>query len=94
MGVLTPRKAGYATIDSPTGRIEIDTITCSHCGNVRPVRTNGPLPVDPGGHCRICDHAICGQCADIAGVQGCIPFKRRIEEYERRSAFLRSVGVE
>lgn len=80
--ILTPRNAGYATIMSHEGVIEYDTITCGHCGNVKPVRTNNPNgSVDLGGHCRICDHDICSGCCDIASTEGCVPFRKKLDEW-------------
>lgn len=89
---LTLRGAGYATITEPGSVKEFDTYTCGHCGNVRPMRgSSAEATYDLGGHCRICDHHLCTPCLEVASIQGCIPFKKKLEEYEQRQRFLSAV---
>lgn len=90
---LTPRKAGYATIVEPGQELkEFDTRTCGHCGHVYVMATSSPLTeVDLGGHCRICDTDICSPCLGYAQLNGCVPFKKKIEEYEHKVRFHQQV---
>lgn len=77
------RVGGYMVItdpDRPTQ--EWDTITCTHCNAIVRVKR------DPGGWCLQCDRAICGPCADK---RTCTPFERKLEAYERRERFRKSL---
>lgn len=83
-------RAGYATIVAPDRPVvEFDTQTCAHCNHVYVVRSSDPTQVvDIGGGCRVCQHAICGQCADRGG---CTPFERKLDEYEARQRLFRAL---
>lgn len=92
--ILTPHHAGYATLSGPNGTVEFTTYTCGHCGNVKAMGGNSLNPVfqpDLGGHCRVCDHQVCTICCDRIGIDGCIPFQKKIEEYERKVRFHQEV---
>ena len=82
------RKAGYATLTGPGFKHEADTYTCGHCNAVKAFRSTDPAAsVDAGGHCRMCGQDVCGSCVDYAQLNGCTPFKKKIEEYEARMRF-------
>lgn len=76
---------GYMVIVDPAmpAPVEFDTITCAHCNRVVRVKK------DPGGFCRVCMRALCGPCADLGK---CTPFEKKLEAWEARDRFLRSVG--
>lgn len=79
---------GYLTINDPEKPlIEHDTFTCGHCNRITivPHKAN---PEDIGGLCKVCMQLICPQCVNDGN---CKPFEKRIEQYEKRQAFLRSI---
>lgn len=61
---------------------EVDTFTCGHCNCVKhvPPKTDA---ADIGGLCKQCMQLICPRCASI---RHCIPFEKKLEMMERRSA--------
>lgn len=74
----------------PMGSFEYETQTCGHCNRVYCIKSNDPKATpDLGGHCRICDHSVCGNCADHGG---CTPFLKRLEQQEARNRFLQAVS--
>jgi hypothetical protein len=85
------QRRGYLTITDPAARhtVEADTVGCAHCGAI--IR----LHHDDGT--RVTSIAMCSQCGpkpvcDACDRDGrCTPLLRRIEELERRDAFLRAV---
>ena len=77
-------RSGYATlIDPMCPTQEWDTFTCAHCYPQRVVRIT-PFcdPADMGGLCKLCMGAICSRC--VGGP--CVPFEKKIDRYEARSA--------
>lgn len=81
---------GYAyTADPDRGLVERDTFTCNHCQFVVFVRPASD-PTDMGGFCRMCMKHICAKCAD-EGV--CLPFEKKLDQYERANRFHQAVGT-
>lgn len=56
----------------------VDTYTCYHCNNVRPIDV-GRSASDMGGWCFQCAKAICSVCA---GRGECTPFLKTVERME------------
>jgi hypothetical protein len=89
--LLTPKRAGYATLVGPGYQYEADTVTCCHCNSAWYVRSSNPaIKADPGGWCRMCMKAICPKCADKGG---CKPFLRKLEEYEAKQRMFKEIGI-
>lgn len=77
------RVGGYMVITDPEAPTkEFDTITCCHCNRVVRVKA------DPGGWCMQCMKGLCGPCADK---RSCAPFEKKLEAYEKRERFRRSL---
>ena len=75
---------GYLIITSPDGTLEADTLQCVHC--------NKHYIVKPGsgkrrGWCTLCSGTTCG--SNLCNT--CIPFEKKLDEFERREKLLRSV---
>jgi hypothetical protein len=84
------RARGHLAITGPCGTVEHETFTCAHCSQVVMV-PHRAAPDELGGRCHHCDAMVCPTC--VQRDQGrCKPFEQRIEEYENRHRFLRSVG--
>ena len=81
---------GYAIVVDPEGPPkEADTVTCSHCQRL--VFVGGYVdPTELGGFCRMCMKHICGPCADKGA---CVPFEKKLEEFERKARFHQAVGT-
>ncbi len=97
-GSRSLRPGGRSVLFDAYGRaIEADTFTCKHCSKVVEVPPRrGPGDSVNFDFCRSCMAPICPQCAAIAIEKGCIPWLKRVEEYEHRQAervrFLRDAG--
>ena len=88
--MLTPKKAGYATLTGPGYQYESDTVTCCHCNSAWYIRSNDPnIKADLGGWCRMCGKAICPKCCD----KGCTPFLKKLEAYEAKERMFTAIGV-
>lgn len=86
------RKSGLLTAIGPGVQFEYETQTCSHHNGVSVVASNDPdATVDRGGHCLICDHWICSECADRGTIHGCENFNKRLDEAIARQRFRESV---
>lgn len=72
---------------------EADVWTCSHCQKIL-VRTGWAAD---GGWCGRCMQPVCGSCADKMTTQGCMPFKRLIDEaldkLYHHQQLMRALGV-
>jgi hypothetical protein len=82
---------GYAVIVGPGGQQkEFDTATCAHCNKVYCISTNSKeMSPEPIIWCSLCQDRICVTCAK----KPCLPFEKRLEEYERKSQFGREYGL-
>lgn len=87
--MLTPKRAGYATITYSKGVKEFDTCTCCHCGRVWVTRSTEKGQGDPGGWCRLCMKPVCPTCAG----KECKPFLRKLDEYEQRQKLFKDIGL-
>ena len=84
---ITNARAGYATVTGPGGvQEESDTATCVHCNSVWIVRSTDKTKEELGGWCRMCQKAVCPNCAD----KGCTPFEKKLALMESRDRMLRS----
>lgn len=79
---------GYATLTSEDGVAECDTTTCAHCNAITHIRPKQD-PSTIGGLCKICMGLICPRC--VGGE--CVPFVKKLEEWEARNEALRSYGL-
>lgn len=94
----TERPQGYSRVFDAWGQIrENDTFTCKHCSrvvDVPPARAGSDVNFD---FCRACMAPICLSCAEVAREKGCIPWLKRIENYERqhaeRARLFRDIGL-
>lgn len=83
------RAKGFVLEDGPSGRVESETFTCCHCN--RPVEVPHKAPPDEcGGICYQCYAMVCPACVK-KGV--CTPFMKKLDEYEKRKALLRSMDL-
>lgn len=82
------RARGHVSITGPNGTVEHETFTCAHCQQVVIIKPRA-LPEEIGGRCGHCDAMVCASCARVGR---CVPFERRIEQYEQRMRLLRQVG--
>jgi hypothetical protein len=85
------QRRGYLTITDPAAArlVEIDTVACSHCGALIPQQNADGTRITSIAMCHNCGpRQVCEAC-DRDG--RCTPLMRRIEEIERRDAFLRAV---
>jgi hypothetical protein len=82
------RARGHVSITGPNGTVEHETFTCAHCQHVVVVKSRA-TPDELGGRCGHCDAMVCPACARVGR---CVPFERRIEQYEQRMRLLRQVG--
>ncbi len=83
------RSRGFVLEDTPDGRVECETFTCTHCN--RPVAVPyKAAPDQVGGICYQCYAMICPACAQTGK---CTPFLKKLDAYEKRQALLRSVFV-
>lgn len=71
---------GYAIITGPDGIVEMDTITCNHCGGVKHGTPDRKLE-EKTVKCSGCMKRICLRCARR---QRCIPLEKQIEDMERK----------
>jgi hypothetical protein len=76
---------GYARTDGPDGKEEHDTFTCNHCNRI--VHCKNSKLEALGGVCKLCMRHICVSCIN----KGCVPFEKKLDLYEKRQAFLRSI---
>lgn len=87
----THSRGYFVTRDRVSGKVleEVDTFTCGHCNRQVEV---GPRQraADIGGHCKICWGLTCPGCTAKGS---CTPFEAKLEQVERRAAFLRSAGI-
>lgn len=70
----------------PEGTVTTECFTCAHCNTIHEV------PKGKGsefGFCLKCMHPVCVPC----GNQGCTPFEKKIEAYEKRMAMLKQMEV-
>lgn len=80
---------GYAILEDPDlGAEEWDTRTCAHCNKVEHV-PHGCDPVELGGLCYCCMGLICSECVKA---DKCDPLEAKLERWERRDEFRRSLG--
>lgn len=82
------RPGGYATLTSPEGVKEADTYSCGHCNAIRHVKAQQDAS-EIGGLCKCCMQLICEKC--LGGE--CVPFMKKIENWEQRNYALRSYGI-
>ena len=68
---------------------EQQTITCCHCNHVFYVR---PGSGKERGWCFMCGAATCGDRRCNAALNGCAPFEKKLEAYERRNRFKAQLG--
>lgn len=84
-----PRHDGYMVHLSPDGKVEADTLRCTHCGGHFVM---GKESVKWCGSCSgaVCPKPVCsGPCERAAK-----HFMREIDRAESRGRFLRDLGVE
>lgn len=62
------------------GMVEIDTVSCGHCGRVIHIKPRMD-PADMGGLCKQCMKFECPSCVG----KGCTPLEKKIEEAEQRN---------
>lgn len=82
------RKHGFIVTDGPDGHTEMAAHTCCHCQRVVVIPHRAP-PEDCGGFCRHCMRMTCKSCA----MKPCVPFMKRLDDYEKRAASLKSMGM-
>ncbi len=83
------RQRGFVEVCDPNGiRVEYETFTCAHDGNIVKV-PHRAAPDAVGGLCRLCMQMVCPACV-AAGK--CDPFEKKLERMEDRGRFLREVG--
>lgn len=71
---------GYARIVGPDGIVEMDTITCNHCGRV--VHETAEQRIEEKtSKCAGCMKRICRRCTAL---QRCIPLEKTLEDMERK----------
>lgn len=84
---MIKRPQGYATLtDKITGKVtkQFDTLTCAHCNKVYCSATDSRIGVaDPGGRCKICGGFICSPCVGTLIRDGCFPFEKKLDWYEK-----------
>jgi len=94
MNYIKERSKGKGTLlfTTDTERAPSDewfTITCPH--------HNGIFIVKPGsgverGWCHMCNAPTCGATACSTALNGCIPFERKLERYERLNRYKPELG--
>lgn len=95
--------AGYAVIETDgrarvnfdrlrcetiKGTHEADVYNCQHCNRFVHVEP-GAIPEELGSMCRNCMKMVCPTCAPGP----CVPWLKKLEQYEQRERTLRSYGV-
>lgn len=98
---------GYLVITDPeTSVVEIDTVMCRHCQRIVQLKpgTMGQVYLVPssfggyreeaGAYCSSCSGPLCLACEARGSCEhGEKHWERRLERYEARQAFLRSIGL-
>lgn len=95
------RPHGYATFSGGFGEgedavlnagriIEYDTITCCHCNRIELIQ---PGSGTKRGWCFMCARPECGRPECSSATQGCVPFERKLERYERRMQLRERMGA-
>lgn len=71
---------GEVTIRGDSGAVTLESAihTCSHCQKAVEMHR----PNVAYGYCRKCDHTLCEDCAKTYTLEGCLPFKAKIDAYQ------------
>lgn len=69
--------------------VEQHTVTCCHCNHIFYVR---PGSGKERGWCFMCNASTCGDRRCDAALNGCAPFEKKLEAYERRNVFKAQLG--
>lgn len=84
---------GYFVTEGPTGKIEVDTFACQHCGKQTfccdPITKKPKKAEDCGGICNNCKGNICPKCVNNGR---CIPLERAIQMMEERGRRYQEYG--
>jgi len=79
---------GYVTIVDPEhAMFEADTVHCAHCNRAWFIKATDRAKADLGHHCLNCDAPVCSR----KECEVCVPFLKKLEEYEARARFWRTV---
>jgi hypothetical protein len=80
---------GYLRIECEDGRIiELDSVTCSHCNRIIPVKPGQGVDT-LGGYCGGCSKYVCANCVG----KGCDEIERKLERWEASYHARRSYGL-
>lgn len=63
---------------------ECDTFTCRHCNRIVRVKLDAS---NVGELCKMCDELTCQRADCSPALNGCAPFEKKLETYERHTRF-------
>jgi len=93
IGYLMIDHRGGQGLDDKKGILqEFDTASCRHCQAVIKMIKHGINKTRDGFWCYPCAGPICKFCGDKSKGE-CSPFKKKIEESDRRQTYYRSLGI-
>lgn len=94
---MITRHYGYLSNDNRASggeHFECDILTCSHCQAVIE-RIKWEVK---GGWCPRCDAHVCHPCAKVMQTEGCLPFRKLVDQHleaqERRRQLSRAMGLD